>query len=93
MIKEATEKQRQKVHAWTGLDFPKSQMAVEDRQCWRQLVARSSVVPLRLFGSRNRQRYIDIKVDLVPHIFICVEPDSIRTSSVLLYRVDLVINT
>ena len=30
---------------WTGLDFGKSQRAVENREKWRKLVAKSSVVP------------------------------------------------
>ena len=31
--------------AWTGLEFGKSQRAVENREKWRKLVAKSSVVP------------------------------------------------
>ena len=34
-----------KVREWTGLEFPKSQRAVENREKWRKLVATSSVVP------------------------------------------------
>ena len=30
---------------WTGLEFVKSQRAVENREKWRKLVAKSSVVP------------------------------------------------
>ena len=30
---------------WTGLEFAKSQRAVENRERWRKLVAKSSVVP------------------------------------------------
>ena len=30
---------------WTGLEFGKSQRAVENREKWRKLVAKSSVVP------------------------------------------------
>ena len=30
---------------WTGLKFVKSQMAVENREKWRKLVVKSSVVP------------------------------------------------
>ena len=33
---------------WTGLEFGKSQRAVENREKWRKLVAKSSVVPQRL---------------------------------------------
>ena len=32
---------------WTGLEFAKSQRAVENRKKWRKLVAKSSVVPQR----------------------------------------------
>ena len=30
---------------WTGLEFAKSQRAVENREKWRKLVAKSYVVP------------------------------------------------
>ena len=33
------------IREWTGLEFGKSQGAVEDREKWRKLVAKSSVVP------------------------------------------------
>ena len=32
---------------WTGLEFGKSQRAVENREKWRKLVTKSSVVPQR----------------------------------------------
>ena len=32
---------------WTGLEFAKSKRAVENREKWRKLVAKSSVVPKR----------------------------------------------
>ena len=32
---------------WTGLEFGKSQRAVENREKWRKLIAKSSVVPQR----------------------------------------------
>ena len=32
---------------WTGMEFCKSQRAVENREKWRKLVAKSSVVPQR----------------------------------------------
>ena len=35
------------IREWAGLEFAKSQRAVEDRQKWRKLVAKSSVVPRR----------------------------------------------
>ena len=36
---------------WTGLEFAKSQRAVENTEKWRKLVAKSSVVPQRPHGS------------------------------------------
>ena len=33
------------IREWTGLGFTKSQRAVETREKWRKLVAKSSVVP------------------------------------------------
>ena len=35
------------IREWTGLEFGKSQRAVENRRKWRKLVAKSSVVPQR----------------------------------------------
>ena len=35
------------IREWTGLEFGKSQGAVENREQWRKLVAKSSVVPQR----------------------------------------------
>ena len=35
------------IREWTGLEFAKSQRAVENREKWRKLVAKSSVVPKR----------------------------------------------
>ena len=35
------------IRKWTGLEFAKSQRAVENREKWRKLVAKSSVVPQR----------------------------------------------
>ena len=35
------------IREWTGLEFGKSQRAVESREKWRKLVAESSVVPQR----------------------------------------------
>ena len=40
----------------TGLEFTKSQRAVENREKWRKLVARSSVVPQRPSQLRDRRR-------------------------------------
>ena len=33
------------IREWTGLEFTKSQTAVENREKWRKLVGKSSVVP------------------------------------------------
>ena len=35
------------IRGWIGLEFGKSQRAVENREKWRKLVAKSSVVPQR----------------------------------------------
>ena len=35
------------IREWTGLEFGKSERAVENREKWRKLVAKSSVVPQR----------------------------------------------
>ena len=34
------------IRDWAGLEFAKSQIAVENREDWRKLVVKSSVVPL-----------------------------------------------
>ena len=39
---------------WTGLELAKSQRAVENREKWRKLVARSSVEPQRPSLLRDR---------------------------------------
>ena len=33
------------IKEWTGLEFAKSQRAVENREKWKKLVVKSSVVP------------------------------------------------
>ena len=42
------------IKKWTGLEFTKSQRAVENREKWRKLVAKSSVVPQQPLRSRGR---------------------------------------
>ena len=42
------------IRKWTGLQFAKSQRAVENRGKWRNLVAKSSVVPQRPWPLRDR---------------------------------------
>ena len=41
------------IREWTGLEFDKSQRAVENREKWRKLVAKSSVVPQRPLRLRD----------------------------------------
>ena len=47
--RQGRQKQRweDNISEWTGLGFAKSQRAVENRDKWRKLVAKSSVVPQR----------------------------------------------
>ena len=40
-----TERWEENIREWTTLDFVKSQRAVENREKWKKLVAKSSVVP------------------------------------------------
>ena len=42
------------IREWTGLEFGKSQRAVEIREKWRKLVAKSFVVPQRPSWLRDR---------------------------------------
>ena len=42
------------IREWTGLEFGKSQRAVENRERWRKLVAKLSVVPQRPLWLRDR---------------------------------------
>ena len=42
------------IRGWTGLEFAKSERAVENRGKWRKLVAKSSVVPQRPSRLRDR---------------------------------------
>ena len=42
------------IREWTGLEFAKSQRAVENRGKWRKVVAKSSVVPQRPSRLWNR---------------------------------------
>ena len=52
-VKEGRRQGRQRkrwednIRKWTGLEFVKSQRAVENREKWRKMVAKSSVVPQR----------------------------------------------
>ena len=42
------------IREWTGLEFAKSQRAMENREKWRKLVAKSSVVPQQPLQVRGR---------------------------------------
>ena len=42
------------IREWTGLEFTKSQRATENREKWRKLVVKSSVVPKRPSWLRDR---------------------------------------
>ena len=44
------------IREWTGLEFAKSQSAVENREKWRKLVVKSSVVPRREKERERRER-------------------------------------
>ena len=43
--REGRQRWKDNIREWTGLGFGKSQRAVENREKWRKLVAKSSVVP------------------------------------------------
>ena len=55
-VKAGRQKKRWKdnIREWTGLEFAKSQRAVGNREKWRKLVAKSSVVPQRPSRLRDR---------------------------------------
>ena len=42
------------IREWTGLEFAQFQRAVENREKWRKLVVKSSVVPQRPSWLRDR---------------------------------------
>ena len=42
------------IRDWTGLEFDRSQRPVENREKWRKLVAKSSVVPQQPSRLRDR---------------------------------------
>ena len=48
------EKWENNIEKWTDLEFAKSQRAVENREKWRKLVVKSSVLPQRLLRLRDR---------------------------------------
>ena len=56
MLPENRQKKRweDNIREWTGLEFAKSQRAMENREKWRKLVVKSSVVPHGSWQSRDR---------------------------------------
>ena len=59
-IREWTSRRQRKrwednIREWTGLEFAKPQRAVENREKWRKVVAKSSVVPQRPSWLRDRR--------------------------------------
>ena len=42
------------IREWTGLEFAKSKREVENREKWRKLVVKSSVVPQRPSWLRDK---------------------------------------
>ena len=49
-----TEEEVGRPHQEIGLEFGKSQRAAENREKWRKLVVKSSVVPQRFLWLRDR---------------------------------------
>ena len=52
--RQTEEEVEDNVRKWTCLEFAKSQKAVENREKWRKLVVKSSVVPQRPSWLRDR---------------------------------------
>ena len=52
--KQTEEEAEDNIMEWTGLEFAKSQRAVENREKWRKLVVKSSVAPQRPSRLRDR---------------------------------------
>ena len=52
--RQGRQRKRWEDREWTGLEFGKSQLAVENGAKWRKLVAKSSVVPQRPSRLRDR---------------------------------------
>ena len=62
------------IREWTGLEFTKSNRAVENRKKWRKLVVKSSVVPWRPLQLRDRwgkvrknEWWLTMKCECEPH--------------------------
>ena len=56
IIKQGRQRKRwgDNIREWTGLEFAKSQREVENREEWRKLIVKSSVVPQRPSRLRDR---------------------------------------
>ena len=52
--RQTGEEWEENIKEWTGLEFTKTQRAVENRGKWRKLVAKSSVVSQRPSRLRDR---------------------------------------
>ena len=54
-----TEKEvgRQAVREWTGLEFAKFRRAVKNREEWRKLVVKSSIMPQRPSQQSSKEEY------------------------------------
>ena len=52
--RQGRQRKRWNIREWTGLEFAKSQRAVENREKWRKLVVKSSVVPQQPSQLRDR---------------------------------------
>ena len=52
--KEKKKRWEDNIREWTGLEFAKSQWAVENREKWRKVVVKLFVVPQRPSRSRDR---------------------------------------
>ena len=65
------------IREWTGLEFAKSQRAVENRGKWRTLVAKSSVVPQR--PSWLRDRLDEMSAWLINNCLTAVEKDTLSS--------------
>ena len=77
------------IREWTGLEFAKSQRAVENREKWRKLVAKSSVAPQRPLRLRDRWDEGEIPVPnfCANSTFLCTSVDCIYRS--LLKKIQL----
>ena len=54
--KKKKKKRWEDIREWTGLEFAKSQGAVENGEKWRKLVVKSPVVPHRPLRLRNNMK-------------------------------------